>query len=131
MNMKTLDYFPNPADWILLPPGNRAIYRKPANEFPSDARLATVDELFLANQGYEFPWGSSPNPDLDKVSKLWKQHRIGMGGLYFTDWFKTAMAVSVARQTFRRQCRQLCVTVSTSAAEIARKKNSRLTRVLR
>ncbi len=49
------------ADWILLPPGNKAMYRQPADELLPGARLATMEELLLANEvGYEFPWGQKP-----------------------------------------------------------------------
>ena len=56
-------------DWILLPGGTKAMYRKPAEAMLPGTRLATIEELFLANQGYEFPWGRSP--DASRASRLW------------------------------------------------------------
>jgi hypothetical protein len=64
------------------------MYRKPADEMLPGTRLASIEELFLANQGYEFPWGRSP--DATRASRLWKEQRIGMGGLVFDRWFVTA-----------------------------------------
>lgn len=76
------------SSWLLLPPGNKAILRFPADSIPQGARLATSTDLLAANLGRPFPWGSLPNSD--KASQLWKKHRIGFGGLIHDRWFITS-----------------------------------------
>src|SRR6266481_2895164 len=73
--------------WMLLPPGNLAILRFPSEEMLSGARLATPQELLVANLGKPFPWGSMPRPET--ASKLWHEKRIGIGGLIHKKWFVT------------------------------------------
>src|SRR4051812_48465009 len=78
----------DPINSILLPGGNKVICRFSVEEVPQGWRLATPEELFLANLGYEFPWGKSPDPV--RANRLWREKRIGMGGLVFDHWFKTS-----------------------------------------
>lgn len=76
-------------EWILLPPSGRlAIARRPLSEIPPGARLASGAELFAANLGRPFPWGQLP--DSAKASRLWKEQRIGIGGLIHDRWFVTS-----------------------------------------
>jgi hypothetical protein len=79
--------------WMILPPGNRAIFRRPVPQQFADGfrkfgcRLATSAELRDANLGAPYPWGYYL--DSSKASQLWTEHRIGYGGLYWTEWFAT------------------------------------------
>jgi len=73
--------------WVILAPGTKAIHREPLPLIPDGTRIATADEFINANRGYEFPWGNLPTPE--KASRLWREHRIGMGGLFHTRWFVT------------------------------------------
>lgn len=76
-------------NWILLPPSGRlAIHRRALSEIPHGARIATGVELLTANLGRPFPWGQLPTPE--KASRLWKEHRIGIGGLFHDRWFVTS-----------------------------------------
>lgn len=77
----------DPQLWMLLPPGNIAIARRPLDKVPDDMRMATSPELLAANLGRPFPWGQMPTPA--SASKLWQEHRIGFGGLYHDQWFIT------------------------------------------
>ncbi len=75
--------------WMLLPPsGTLAILRRPALAVPEGCRLATPHELFAANQGSPFPWGSYP--DSSRANGYWKKHRMGIGGLIHDRWFMTS-----------------------------------------
>ena|ERR1700722_3538314 len=78
----------NCSSWILLPPGNLAILRFPADVIPEGARLATATELLAANLGKPFPWGNLPNAAT--ASQLWHQLRVGIGGLIHDRWFITS-----------------------------------------
>lgn len=73
--------------WIILPGGDLAILRAPAETVPANSRIATPQELFAANQGAPYPWGYLP--DSSRASTLWKEHRIGYGGLLHSAWFLT------------------------------------------
>ena len=75
-------------DWVVLPPGNVAICRTPQPSIPDGAQLASARDVLVANLGYPFPWGSLPEPSA--ASRLWKEQRIGMGGLRHTAWFVTS-----------------------------------------
>lgn len=75
------------ASWTLLPPGNLAFLRFPVKEVPAGCRIATPAELLVANLGYPFPWGTLPEDT--HASRLWKEHRIGIGGLVHEKWFIT------------------------------------------
>jgi hypothetical protein len=77
----------NPASWVLLPPGNKALLRFPADRIPGDAEQASLLEVFSANFGRYFPWGNTP--DENTGSRLWQESRIGYGGLYHEKWFVT------------------------------------------
>lgn len=76
------------SSWLLLPPGNLAILRFPANAIPAGAQLATHFELLAANLGRPFPWGDLPTDE--RACELWKVHRIGVGGLIHERWFMTS-----------------------------------------
>lgn len=76
-----------PSNWILLPPGNKMICRHPLEAVPEGARLATAAELLAANLGNPFPWGSFPDPS--RASRLWRDGRVGYGGLVHSRWFMT------------------------------------------
>lgn len=78
----------NFASWLLLPPGNLAILRFPSDSIPEGARQATPIELLTANLGKPFPWGSLPHTG--NASRLWKEYRIGIGGLIHDRWFVTS-----------------------------------------
>lgn len=73
--------------WMLLPPGRTALLRFATQSLPRDCRLASLSEVYAANLGQIFPWGNYP--DDSKASRLWRQHRIGYGGLYHHKWFVT------------------------------------------
>lgn len=73
--------------WVMIAPGTKALNRQPLPCVPEGTRVATADELINANRGYEFPWGNLPTPE--KASRLWREHRIGMGGLDHHRWFVT------------------------------------------
>ena len=73
---------------IVIGYGNLAIYREPQLEILPNCRQATHAELFSANLGRPFPWGSFP--DDTRASILWKEHRIGFGGLVHHNWFVTS-----------------------------------------
>ena len=92
----------SPQSWMLLPPGDgtRAICRfpLPLPQPPeqclcigalSGVRLATHTELLAANFGLSFPWGSKADPEPHELSKLWKERRVGIGGLVHNRWFIT------------------------------------------
>lgn len=85
--MSLLNGFQQADQWVILAPGTKAINRQPLPLIPDGTRVATADELINANRGYEFPWGNLPTPD--KASRLWKEYRIGMGGLFHERWFVT------------------------------------------
>ena len=72
---------------MVSPIGQVSISREPLLEIPIGCRLATAGELFCANQGKPFPWGSLPEPV--RASRLWKEHRVGVGGLIHKRWFVT------------------------------------------
>lgn len=82
---------------MLLPGGTRAICRFPVQDISlselqgqnpgTDFRLATLGEVFEANQGAPFPWGYYP--DDSKAARLWKDRRVGYGGLIHSAWFIT------------------------------------------
>jgi len=78
----------NAKGMIVLAGGKLAIYRKPQQTMPDGCRLATHMELLCANLGRPFPWGNLPN-DL-KASRLWKEQKVGYGGLIHHDWFVTS-----------------------------------------
>jgi hypothetical protein len=84
ISMITID---NPAAWLLLPPGNKALLRFPADTIPHDAVQAGFLDVFAANLGRYFPWGNVP--DETKASRMWQEKTIGYGGLYHKKWFVT------------------------------------------
>lgn len=86
-------------DWIILPPGRSAILRYPFRgkldecELPpglSNPRLATPCELLVANQCRPYPWGDLPQATDVNTTRLWKEKRIGIGGLIHNAWFVTS-----------------------------------------
>ncbi len=88
MTTTTHDRIMAPQSWVVLPPGKKAFCRFATDEIPSGCELAISAELRDANQGFRFPWGNLPTPE--KASRLWREHRIGIGGLYHNRWFKTS-----------------------------------------
>ncbi len=74
-------------NWLLLPPGDRAISRTPLDTKPAEYQLATSSDLLSANLGRPFPWGQTPEPT--SAAKLWHEKRIGYGGLIHEKWFIT------------------------------------------
>jgi Fe-S cluster biogenesis protein NfuA len=80
-------------DWILLPGGKKAILRFPLRgdlsslEKPVSGkyRLATHDEVVVMNYGAPYPWGFMQENNYP--TKLWKEKRIGYGGLVHDAWF--------------------------------------------
>ena len=73
---------------IVIGDGHLSILREPSQQILPGHRLATHAELLAANLGRPFPWGNLPN-DLD-ASRLWKQNRVGFGGLIHQKWFVTS-----------------------------------------
>lgn len=65
-----------------------AILREPSPIILPGSRLATPAELLIANLGRPFPWGNLP--DDSRAPRLWREHRIGFGGLIHTKWFVTS-----------------------------------------
>ncbi len=91
----------SPKHWMVLPPGTIAICRFPVALALEDivhqaaqrddgflVRVATAAELVTANRGFKFPWGNYP--DASNASRLWKEKRVGIGGLVHTAWFITS-----------------------------------------
>lgn len=75
-------------DWIMLPPGDKALCRRPVREGRDETtRLATLTEVLVANRGYMFPWGNYP--DTSRAHVLWQGHGVGAGGLIHDAWFVT------------------------------------------
>lgn len=72
-------------DWVVLPPGNRLLLRRPHPLIPPWAQQARVSDILLANFGAPFPWGHLPHPS--PHDRLWSEHRLGNGGLYHEKWF--------------------------------------------
>ncbi|MEZ4104456.1 MAG: hypothetical protein R3B60_04180 [Candidatus Paceibacterota bacterium] len=73
---------------IVLPGGRLAILRTPSPTTLDGYRLATHSELLSANLCYPFPWGNLPSDS--QASKLWQDHKVGMGGLIHYQWFVTS-----------------------------------------
>ncbi len=74
-------------NWLLLPPGDKAICRTPLDDVPEGCHLASVSDVLSANLGRPFPWGQGPQPNAK--AKLWNEKRMGYGGLYHDKWFVT------------------------------------------
>ncbi len=79
-------------DWIILPGGKNAILRFPfhgelkqlGTPTTGSYRLAThVEVLVVATSPY--PWGFMP--ENTNPTKIWKEKRIGYGGLVHSAWF--------------------------------------------
>jgi Fe-S cluster biogenesis protein NfuA len=88
--------FKDRKNWMLLPPGNQALCRQPVQmSVPqiqglfgaAGIKLAGLKDILVANQGASFPWGYYP--DDTRAPKLWKEHRVGYGGLIHNNWFIT------------------------------------------
>lgn len=79
--------YADPVNWILLPPGNKAIFRHPVAELKPGWRIATPEEFMIANLGYPFPWGRSK--DASHAPRAWKELGMGIGGLFHQYWFRT------------------------------------------
>lgn len=80
------------SDWYLLPGGKSAIYRLPYKdgskreiESIPRARRATHAEIIAMNGGAPYPWGFMP--ENTNPTKLWRDKRIGYGGLVHNAWF--------------------------------------------
>ncbi len=79
-------------DLILLPGGKTALLRFPlqSDAFdiskldPATHRLATHAEIIAVNSA-PYPWGYLPENKMP--TKLWKEKRIGYGGLMHSAWF--------------------------------------------
>lgn len=76
------------SSWIMLPGGFTAIGRSPALEIPDGCRIASISEFSSAMYGAPFPWGFIAEPKTDReTSSLWREHRVGYGGLIHNAWF--------------------------------------------
>ncbi len=73
---------------IVIGDGHLSILRSASPEVIPGFRLATHSELLMANLGRPFPWGNLPNDT--EASRLWKQSRVGFGGLIHNKWFVTS-----------------------------------------
>ncbi len=73
---------------IVIGDGSLAIYRKPQPAISEGGRMATHAELFTANLGKPFPWGTLPHDS--NAPLLWKDRRVGYGGLIHHQWFVTS-----------------------------------------
>lgn len=89
--MQMIEQLQDHRNWLLLPPGNTAILRFPAQikraDIPAGMRLASAAELLAANQGKPFPWGSQV--DASDATPAWQTSRMGIGGLFHHHWFVT------------------------------------------
>ena len=75
-------------DSIVIGDGHLSIVRRPVPVIQKGFRLATHAELMVANLSRPFPWGNMSNDT--EASRLWKNGRIGFGGLCHKKWFVTS-----------------------------------------
>ena len=73
---------------IIIGDGHLSMLRTPTEHIIDGYRIATHAELLSANLGRPFPWGNLPWDT--EASRLWKNHRIGFGGLIHKKWFVTS-----------------------------------------